>query len=86
MLSLATIVAATIAATGMHCATIDNGANVAAWGRPHHGIVTTTYRDRGDYLQYRRHVPRGRTLEALKRAEDALQIGKAGHKVVTACA
>ena len=83
---LAAIVAAAIAASGMSCAAIDNGPNTASWARPGHGIVTTTYRDRGDHLQFRAHVPRGRTLEALKRAEDALQIGEPGHKVVVACA
>jgi len=82
---LATLIASAVALTGQSCAAIDNGANTASWARPHHGIVSTTYRDRGDYLQFKHHVPRGKTLEALKRAEDGLQIGKPGHKVVLMC-
>jgi hypothetical protein len=84
--TLADAVKAAIGASGMACAGIDNRPNVAAWGRPHHRIVTSTYTDEGDYLRYAHPAPTGRTLEALKRAEDSLGIGKAGHKVVIACA
>lgn len=77
--------ATTAAEGGLACAAIDNRANVAAWARPHGEAVSTTYADRGDHLQYRRHVPRGRQLEALKRAEDSLGIGRPGPKLVVAC-
>jgi len=86
MLDIAAIVAAAVALTGQPCAAIDNVPNAAVWKRPHHGTVITTYRERGDYLQYRARAPRGRTLEALKRAEDSLRVGTAGHKFVLVCA
>lgn len=86
MLDIAAIVLAAAALTGQPCAAIDNVPNAAAWARPHHGVVSTSYTDRGDYLQFKRHVPRGRTLEALKRTEDGLGIGKPGPKFVLVCA
>lgn len=85
MLDLVAILTATVALTGSPCAAIDNVPNQAVWQRPNHRAVSTSYIDRGTHLQYKKHVPRGRTLEALKRAEDALGIGAPGHKVVIVC-
>ena len=72
-------------ASGLSCAGIDNHRNEAAWSDGHSSVVST-YADNGDQLRYAHPAPSGRTLEALKRAEDALGIGRAGRKVIIACA
>jgi hypothetical protein len=71
-------------ASGLSCAGIDNHRNEAAWSDGHSSVVST-YTDNGDQLRYAHPAPSGRTLEALKRAEDALGIGRAGRKVIIAC-
>ena len=63
------------------CATIDNGANAATWTTRSGRMIRAEYEDRGgDRLAFTRPVPK-----QVRQAEEALQYGTPGLKVITVC-
>lgn len=84
-MTLAALVLAAVAATGQPCAAIDNTTDRAAWKRPGHALVTTSYADNGGPMLDYRRKPSSKMRPTVLAAEASLQSGKPGPKRRIVC-
>lgn len=80
---------AAISLTNQSCAAINNKTNKIVWGSPKHDLVSASYKDRGDVLEYTSPLPNLPDEEgmwdAIEHVHEAVAAGKPGNKIIVYC-